>query len=220
MKILAWHFCDVNSEGKPILRNGELAGSPGGTEIYNGTLKMCESGLHASINILNALSYAPCSYLRRVECSEGVLGGDKLVCRRRKILAVANMEKSLHEFACRCAERALRVANVTDTRYFAAIEAKRAWLRGDIGSRELAAAWAAACAAARDAAKAAACAAACAAARDATCAAAWDATCAAAKAAACAATCAAAKAAAWDTERQWQAEELEKMFWKIANKEN
>jgi len=184
MKVLAWHFCEVNSEGEPILRNGSLAERPIRTEIHVGEISMCESGLHASENILDALSYAPGCYLRRVDCyGEMVLGGDKLVCRHRKVLAEANMEQLLHEFACRCAERALRASNVTDTRCLSAIEAKRAWLRGDIGRRELDAARNAALDAARNAAWAAA----------------WD--------------------TALDAERQWQAEELERMFWEIAKGE-
>jgi len=81
----------------------------------------------------------------------------------------------LHEFACRCAELALRLIENPDPRSVAAIEAKRSWLRGEITDSELAAAWSAA--------------------RDAACAAAWAA---AAWAAAWAAARAAARDAAWD----------------------
>ena len=85
-------------------------------------------------------------------------------------------EEKLHEFACRCAEDALKLVKYPDPRSVAAIEAKRKWLKGEITDEELAAArdaaWAAAWAAARDAARdadrAAARAAAWAAARDAT----------------------------------------------------
>ena len=72
-------------------------------------------------------------------------------------------EELLHEFACRCAEYALSFIEKPDPRSVAAIEAKRAWLRGEISDDELAearaaawAAWAAASAAAEDAAGAAA----------------------------------------------------------------
>lgn len=59
----------------------------------------------------------------------------------------------LHEFACRCAEYALTFVENPDPRSVAAIEAKRAWLRGEITDDELDAALAAARdAAARDAA--------------------------------------------------------------------
>ena len=84
-------------------------------------------------------------------------------------------DEILHEFACRCAEYALSFVKSPDRRSVAAIEAKRAWLRGEISDDELAAA--------RDAA------------RDAW--AAWD----AARTAAWAAWDA-ASAAAWDAARE------------------
>lgn len=60
-------------------------------------------------------------------------------------------EETLHEFACRCAEEALKQVENPDPRSVAAIEAKRRWLRGEIGDEELdaarAAAWIAAAAA-------------------------------------------------------------------------
>ena len=58
----------------------------------------------------------------------------------------------LHEFACRCAEDALKLVENPDPRSIAAIEAKRKWLRGEITDKELDAAWDAARAAARAAA--------------------------------------------------------------------
>ena len=101
-------------------------------------------------------------------------------------------EPILHEFACRCAEEALKLVENPDPRCIAAIKAKRRWLRGEISNKELsaarAAAWAAASAAARAAARAAATA--------------WRISAAssdAAWAAACAATSDAAWAAASDT---------------------
>ena len=89
-------------------------------------------------------------------------------------------DELLHEFACRCVEYALSFVENPDPRSVAAIEAKRAWVRGEISDDELAAARAAARAAeaaawaAARAARAAAWAAARAAARDA-----WDASAAA-----------------------------------------
>ena len=43
----------------------------------------------------------------------------------------------LHEFACRCAEEALKLVDNPDPRSVAAIDAKRRWLRGEISNREL-----------------------------------------------------------------------------------
>jgi hypothetical protein len=90
----------------------------------------------------------------------------------------------LHEFACRCAEDALKLVDKPDPRSIAAIAAKRAWLRGEVSDDELHAAWVAARAAASAAASAA------------DSAAAW----AAASAAAWAAASAAARAAARDNQ--------------------
>ena len=114
----------------------------------------------------------------------------------------------LHEFACRCAERALSRIKKPDARSVAAIEAKRKWLRGEIsdGGREAArdvggaakravpgdAAWDAAWAAAR--------------------AAAWDAAWSAARAAAWYAAWDAAMYAARAAEREWQIAELMRML--------
>ena len=73
-------------------------------------------------------------------------------------------EPTLHELACRYAEALLEsertVGREPDARSWAAVEAKRAWMRGEIDDDELAAAraaaWAAAWAAARAAARVAA----------------------------------------------------------------
>lgn len=102
----------------------------------------------------------------------------------------------LHEFACRCAERALSRIDKPDERSVAAIEAKRKWLRGEISDKELVAAMDAARDSARDAASAAA--------RCAALAAAW--------AAAWAAERAASMYAAWAAEREWQVAELMRML--------
>ena len=56
-------------------------------------------------------------------------------------------EETLHEFACRCAEEALKLVENPDPRSVAAIEAKRRWLRGEIGDEERSAARSAAWAA-------------------------------------------------------------------------
>jgi hypothetical protein len=51
--MIAWHFCgDTLRDGRPIPPDGEKL-------IHDGELVMCVSGLHASKNILDALTYAP-----------------------------------------------------------------------------------------------------------------------------------------------------------------
>lgn len=77
---------------------------------------------------------------------------DKEVSPEDKLWTVLREEfievRTLHEFACICAERALTLTGVKDERCWNAIKAKRAWLRGEISDDELDATWAAARAAA------------------------------------------------------------------------
>lgn len=110
----------------------------------------------------------------------------------------------LHEFACRCADRAIARIGKPDSRSVAAIEAKRKWLRGEISDDELDAAWDAALAAARATERGAARAAAMAAARAAEMDAKWS--------AALASAWADARSAAKATESAWQIAELMRML--------
>jgi len=112
----------------------------------------------------------------------------------------------LHEFACRCAEHVLSKIDNPDPRSVAAVEAKRAWLRGEISDDELDNAHDAAGAAHYAAARVAksACHAAYSAYRAADDAAYW--------AASDAADCAAKAANDKGTERTWQVAELIKML--------
>ena len=71
--------------------------------------------------------------------------GDRLWAVLREEMVPAPI---LHEFACRIAEAALSQESMAgrepDPRSWAAIDAKRKWLRGEIGDKELHAAWEAA----------------------------------------------------------------------------
>jgi hypothetical protein len=156
----AWHFVPADLR---LAHSGEPV-EVGRTYHVTPPIVPCERGLHGSVRLIDALGYASSSILTR--CSYGgkiVHQNDKLAASERTVLWIGDIEPILHEAACIFAEGALRVAKVTDSRSWAAIEAKRKWLRGEITDKELAAAWAAA----RDAAWAAAGAAAGAAARDA-----------------------------------------------------
>ena len=138
-KIRAWHFCSgwKLRDGQPL--------EVGKTYTHTGLVEMCSSGLHASRKILDALKYAPGNTCCEVELWGDVLeDNDKLVARNRKVIAAIDATTILHEFACQCAVAALLLAEVEDQRYWNAIEAKWAWLRGDIDAQELAAARAAA----------------------------------------------------------------------------
>ena len=158
-------------------------------------LALCERGLHGSIRAIDALQYAPGTIVCRVRMSGDIVrGDDKLVATERTVLWMYDATRVLHEFACCVAEAALLLADVGDARYWQAIEAKRAWLRGEVDDVQLAAARAAASSAAWAAASSAAWAAA----WDAASSAAWDAAWDDARAAASSAAWAAAWDAAWD----------------------
>jgi len=168
--VLAWHFVNAT------LRDGRPVPADGGALKHVGPLVPCETGLHASERLIDALQYAPGQVLCRVQ-----MGGtikreeDKLVARRRTILWRIDATDVLRVFARRCA---LDVAHLWDMPPIV----QHYLETGDESIR--AAAQAAALAAARDAALDAAWAAARAAARAAAWAAALDAAWAAARAAA------------------------------------
>lgn len=127
--ILAWHFCRADRRtrfsNEPIV-NGE-------TLSVTGTLCLCSKGLHASIDVFDALHYAPGPVLCRVKLSGGILREtDKLCAHHRKVLWSKNVSRLLHEFACLCAEHALRKVGVRDERPWKAIKMKRAWLKGEV----------------------------------------------------------------------------------------
>ena len=170
---LYWHWLPEDQRLRYDSRQLVVAGE---TITHNGPVVMCESGLHASERAIDSLQYAPGPIICRVTLGGFVAHGiDKSVASERTVLWMADATNTLHEFACRCAEDALRTAKVEDVRCWQAIETKRKWLRGEATDAELDAAWDAAWAAAWDAARDAARAAARAAARDAAWDAAWDA---------------------------------------------
>jgi hypothetical protein len=196
--MLAWHFTDgwKLRDGQPL--------EVGKTYVFDGKPVMCWCGYHASEKILDALRYAPGTVVSRVECDEITdTNDDKFVCKRRTVLWSMDIEMLLHEFACRCAEHALKRYG-GDDRSWAAIEVKRKWIRGEATDEELSASRVAAQDAARaawDAAQDAAWSAAQEAARSAALDAAWDAAQDAARAAGDSALVA-ARVAAWDAQNR------------------
>ena len=105
--IMAWHFRGADAAGRPVLRDGRLVPPVGEWLEHDGPVAVCTSGLHASRCILDALRYAPGCWLHRVEC-EGIVAeaADKLVCRRRRVVASADMTWALVTWAEWCAARA------------------------------------------------------------------------------------------------------------------
>jgi hypothetical protein len=169
--IEAWKFLKDNGCSGC---GSEPAWSVGEKRTITAPLELCSVGYHASLTPHQALEFAQGGKLARVRLSGKILKGDDKVCAETcEILEIRDVTSVLHEFACCVAESALGMAGVEDDRSWNAIEAKRAWLRGEISDAAMDAAWDAARDAAWDAAWDAARAAAWAAARDAARDAAW-----------------------------------------------
>src|SRR5690606_26484179 len=153
--VKAWHFLAENKRlgygDRRLVRVGHTF------RCDPDRIALCDYGFHASVKALDAIYYARGPIACRVEMGGLIIrGDDKIVASERTVLAMVDATRILHEFACWCAERALRLVDDPDPRSLAAIEAKRKWLRGEIMDAELgaagAAAWDAAMAAAWDAA--------------------------------------------------------------------
>ena len=144
--IRAWHFL---LEGLKLADYGDALANKvirkGSVLHVEPPLSLCERGLHGSKRIIDALGFAPGPIICRTEhWGEIVEGDDKLCSEYRKVLWWIDGTNILHEFACLCAEDALKLIKNPDPRSVAAIEAKRRWVRGEITDQELAAAGAAA----------------------------------------------------------------------------
>jgi len=132
--VLAWHFL------KTDCRTGEegILVSPGSVLHVDLPIELYKRGLHGSRQAIDALGYAFGPVVERVELYGTIIEGDDcLVATDRKCLWLADAAEVLHEFACQCAEDALRVAGVEDARCWSAIATKRAWLRGEVDDAEL-----------------------------------------------------------------------------------
>ena len=128
-----WHF--LKNDG--TTGQGKCKPVPGKLMHCKGELVLCENGLHASQRAIDALKYAPGPIVQRVELSGTRIDSeDKACARSRRCLWIADASTTLHEFTCWCSEGALtaerEAVREPDPRSWAAPEAKRAWLRGEI----------------------------------------------------------------------------------------
>ena len=94
-KRIGWHFLRGDK-----LRDGTTAPADGEWLEFSGNLEMCESGLHFSSLPHQALEYAPGATLCLVEYGgKVIMGGDKGVCSRRKIIARMDATELLRFYA-------------------------------------------------------------------------------------------------------------------------
>lgn len=153
--MLAWHFL---SKDKRLGYGDGRVVEVGVPLECEGDPALCESGMHGSVRLIDALRYASGPIVCRVEIEGDIIeGADKVCGRRRTVLWWIDATRILHEFACQCAEDALALIDNPDSRSVAAVDAKRRWMAGEITDEELAvarsAAGAAAAADARDASR-------------------------------------------------------------------
>ena len=150
----AWHF--LREDKRLGYGDGRLVEVGQTLTCDPNSIKLCHMGFHGSGKLMDALKYAPGPIVCRVELSGKIIkGDDKYVASERTVIKMADATNVLHEFACLCAEDALKLVKNPDPQSVAAIEAKRKWLRGEITDKELYAAKAAAGGAAWLAARAA-----------------------------------------------------------------
>ena len=103
--VTGWHFiCADHTTGQ-----GNLKVEVGQTLTVEGRLILCKHGLHACRWLLDALEYAPGPVACKVEVWGDIIEEDDKLCgRNRKCLGMVDATSILHEFTCRCAERAMQ----------------------------------------------------------------------------------------------------------------
>ena len=132
--LLVWHFLRQNWE----TNSGSIKTKVGDTYHVEPPIKICSYGLHGSRKVLDALGYSNGQILTLCEVwGEFDEQSDKIVAEYRRPLWGKDISTELNEWACCNAEVALLVAEVEDPRSWNVIEAKRAWLRGEISDEEL-----------------------------------------------------------------------------------
>jgi hypothetical protein len=97
-RVLGWHFAGATlRDGRPLPADGEPL-------VHTGRAVMCESGLHFSTRLIDALRYAPGPIIHRVVGERIVQRDkDKVLCRQRTILWRVDGDALLREFARMCA---------------------------------------------------------------------------------------------------------------------
>jgi len=140
-KLLAWHF--IGADKRLGYRDNRLVRRGHTFKCDPKKINLCKYGFHGSVNILDALEYAPGNVICRVELGGRIIkSNDKAVASERTVLKMADATTVLHEFAYWCTEESLKLIKNSDPRSIAAIQAKRDWLglAGKITDAQLAAA--------------------------------------------------------------------------------
>jgi len=108
--ITAYHFLVLGGRMRhPV--NGHTHVTKG-LSLHEDEIQLCVRGLHASIEPIDALQYAPGPCLTLVECSGKIVKDiDKIVCTDRKVIAgPVDVTDIIVRFAAWCATRAKAAA--------------------------------------------------------------------------------------------------------------
>lgn len=110
--MIAYHFTgDKLRDGRPIPPVGEWL-------VHEGPIEPCVSGLHASAHPSDALVYAPGPMLHKVEIEGDIREHgdptDKVVGRRRKIIASIDATELLRAFSRWCALQVIHLWHAPD----------------------------------------------------------------------------------------------------------
>src|SRR5579862_8080313 len=111
--IEAWHSCDMNENGQPILAydlEGTVVEVGKVYELPDGIVpELCERGFHGSVRALDMLRYYSGPIICRVKLSGRMdVGDDKIAAQRREVLWFADMADALKAFAFDAADLANR----------------------------------------------------------------------------------------------------------------
>lgn len=97
----AWHFVsndNILRDGRPVPALRETLTHP------EQDLRLCESGLHASARLIDALTYAPGTIVCKVKCGGRIINGvDKVVCSKRTIYFKYDCQEQIRAFSRWCA---------------------------------------------------------------------------------------------------------------------
>lgn len=140
--MIGYWFAQADADGLVRLSHGDdRVVRVGETLTVAGRIEPCTWGLHASRRILDALMYAPGSWLALVRLSGTMVEAtDKVVASARTTLWLDDVSEVLREYACDVAGRALWSERVSrrepDVRSWTAVETTRQWLAGQATATE------------------------------------------------------------------------------------
>jgi hypothetical protein len=126
-----WYFA---AKDRKLRYGDDRVAEVGVTHTVDGPIRLCKNGLHASERALDALYLGAGPVVFRVELSGDTdTGSDKIAAESRRYVAGGiDVTDTLVEFACCCAEAAMLMTGHDAPRSWEAIEATRAYMRGDI----------------------------------------------------------------------------------------